>query len=173
MLGSVLIVGGAASIAPEIIEAFSASSRHVIVTYRKPPKITTGNVRALACDLESAASIRKMAGAVADSCDGIDALLVLSGAILGKNLETTTDAEMDRLVAVNLTGPARLLRELLPRLNRGARVLFVSSIAGERGSYDPLYAATKGALIPLTKSLATWLGSEATVTVVAARCNRG
>ena len=167
MLGSVLIVGGRASIAPEIIETFAASSRHVIVTYRNPPRTTTSNVKALTCDLECAASIRKTAAAVADSFDGVDAVLLLSGAISGEALETTTDAEMDRLVAVNLTGPARLLRELLPQLNKDARVLFVSSVAGERGSFDPLYAATKGALIPLAKSLATWLGSEASFTVVA------
>jgi 3-oxoacyl-[acyl-carrier protein] reductase len=33
----------------------------------------------------------------------------------------------------------------------------VSSISGERGSFDPMYAASKAALIGFVKSLATWL----------------
>ena len=77
------------------------------------------------------------------------------------------DAEIDRLVAVNLTSPARLHRDLLPESHKGARILFLTSIAGERGSFGTLYAITKGALIPLAKSLATWLGARVTVKVVA------
>ena len=94
-------------------------------------------------------------------------MLILSGAILGKNLASTSDEEMDHLAGVNLFGPARLLRDLLPVLNAGARILLVSSVAGERGGLDPMYAATKGALIPFAKSLATWLRNRMTVTVVA------
>jgi 3-oxoacyl-[acyl-carrier protein] reductase len=98
---------------------------------------------------------------------GLDTIVLLSGDILGKSLEATSDEDMRHLTEVNLTGPASLLRDLMPYVNIGARVLLVSSIAGERGSFDPLYAATKGALIPFAKSLATWLGARMSVTVVA------
>ncbi|MCG8443678.1 MAG: SDR family oxidoreductase, partial [Caulobacterales bacterium] len=42
-----------------------------------------------------------------------------------------------------------------------------SSISGERGSFDPIYAAAKGAIMPFAKSLATWLGDRVSVVVVA------
>jgi 3-oxoacyl-[acyl-carrier protein] reductase len=168
MLGNVLIVGGSASIAPEIIAVFSAECQRVAVTYRSPPAAApAGNILGLTCDLEAAESRAAMVATLVAAGGGIDAVIVLSGAILGKSLDATTDEAMDRLVAVNLTGPARLLRDLLPVLNAGARVLLVSSIAGERGSFDPMYAATKGALIPFAKSLATWAGRRLTITVVA------
>jgi len=168
MLGNVLIIGGSASIAPEIIAAFAAGARHVDVTYRHPlPPALDGNIAAHTCDLEDKDSRRGLVAALADLTGIVDVVLVLSGSILGKNLESTSDEEMDHLVSVNLLGPARLLRDLLPVLNAGARILLVSSIAGERGSFDPMYAATKGALIPFAKSLATWLGKRMTVTVVA------
>ena len=121
----------------------------------------------MTCDFESAGSRAALIAGLSAAGGGVDVVVLLAGAILGRNLEATTDDDMDHLVAVNLTGPARLLRDLLPVLNACARVLLVSSIAGERGSFDPMYAATKGALIPLAKSLATWSGGRLTTTVVA------
>jgi 3-oxoacyl-[acyl-carrier protein] reductase len=140
----------------------------VAVTYRTPPAAApAANASVHVCDLARAESRAALVAKLRSAGGGLDAVVVLAGAILGTNLEATTDEAMDRLVASNLTGPARLLRDLLPVLNRGARVLLLSSIAGERGSFDPLYAATKGALIPFAKSLATWAGDRLTVTVVA------
>jgi 3-oxoacyl-[acyl-carrier protein] reductase len=169
MLGNVLIVGGTSSVAPEIIDKFAAGAHRVIVTRRKevPEEHDGGNISWLPCELTVAESREALTAAIARSGGGIDVVVFLAGAILGRNLEGTSDADMDALVAANLTGPARLLRDLLPVINPGARVIFVSSIAGERGSFDPLYAATKGALIPFAKSLATWAGSRMSVIVVA------
>ena|ERR1035437_3411471 len=165
ILGNVLIVGGSASIAPEIIAAFSRGAHHVDVAYRRnPPIFSQGNITTHGCDTGDRDSRRSLVAALTG---GVDVVLILSGAILGKDLASTSDEEMDYLVNANLLGPARLLRDLLPALNIGARILLVSSISGERGSFDPLYAATKGALIPFAKSLATWSGDRMTVTVVA------
>lgn len=167
-IGKVLIVGGSASIAPEIIEAMAASARQVVVTYRQPPATAfAANVEVRQCDFGEPASRARLVETLTKPGAGIDVALILSGAILGKNLESTSDEEMDLLVDVNLLGPARLLRDLLPAFNPGARLLIISSISGQRGSFDPIYAATKGALIPFAKSLATWLGSRLTVTIIA------
>jgi 3-oxoacyl-[acyl-carrier protein] reductase len=167
MIGNVLIVGGSASIAPEVVATFAAGARRLAVTYRHPPPSPAADFTTYTCDLEDLDSCRALAAGLGGLGEGIDVLLILPGAILGKNLESTSDEEMERLASVNLLGPARLLRELLPILNVSARILLVSSIAGERGSFDPMYAATKGALIPFAKSLATWLGKRLTVTVIA------
>ncbi len=35
-------------------------------------------------------------------------------------------------------------------------ILFLGSVYGERGSFDPIYAASKGALAAFAKSLAAW-----------------
>jgi len=86
----------------------------------------------------------------------IDALVVLAGILPGKSLGDYTDDEIDEVMAVNFTGPARLVRALLPHLKDGARVLLMSSISGQRGSFDPIYAASKAALIGFAKSLSTW-----------------
>ena len=40
--------------------------------------------------------------------------------------------------------------------NHKSKVIFISSISAERGSYDPIYAASKGALISFMKSISLW-----------------
>lgn len=168
MLGNVLIVGGTASIADAIVSAFGASALKLFVTYRyTAPANLPMTASAVRCDIRTAAGRAELVRIIEGSGAGLDGVIVLSGSILGKNLEQTTDEEMAELAAVNLTGPMGLLRDLLPSINPGARILLMSSIAGERGSFDPIYAATKGALIPFAKSLATWLGKRMTVTIVA------
>ena len=168
MIGQALIVGGSSSIGPATIARFAAGCRGVLATYRSArPSAMPANVQLVACDFLIPGDRARLVETVAATGAGLDAVIVLAGDILGKNLEATTDADMAHLSAVNLNGPAALLRDLLACINAGARVLLVSSIAGERGSYDPLYAATKGALIPFAKSLATWHGARMTVTVVA------
>jgi 3-oxoacyl-[acyl-carrier protein] reductase len=168
MLGTALILGGSASVGSAVVECFAKGAHQVIATHRSERwHSPLANVTCIRCDILSAEDRSHLATTVRSMGRGLDAIIVLVGDILGKSLEATSDAEMGHLAAVNLTGPASVLRDLLPSINNGARVLLVSSIAGERGSFDPLYAATKGALIPFAKSLATWMGARMTVTVVA------
>src|SRR5687768_10752313 len=59
-------------------------------------------------------------------------------------------------------------RAVLPLMRRGGRVVIVSSTAGQRGeAFHADYAATKGALISLTKSLAVECAPALTVNCVA------
>ena len=59
-------------------------------------------------------------------------------------------------------------RAILPLVRSGGRVVIVSSTAGQRGeAFHADYAATKGALISLTKSLALEYAPDITVNCVA------
>ncbi len=70
-------------------------------------------------------------------------------------------AEWRRMMAVNLDSIFLSTREAVRRMGRGGRVVLLSSTAGQRGEpYHNQYAATKGAIISFTKSLARELGPE-------------
>ena len=69
--------------------------------------------------------------------------------------------EWSLMVAVNLTGSFHTIRAAVPHMKKagGGRIVNISSTAGQRGeALHSHYAATKGAIIALTKSLASELG---------------
>jgi NAD(P)-dependent dehydrogenase (short-subunit alcohol dehydrogenase family) len=66
------------------------------------------------------------------------------------------DADIERVIAVNLTAPLLLSRDATSRMleRGGGHIVFVSSLSGYAGTaFQTPYAATKGALITLSRSL--------------------
>jgi len=59
-----------------------------------------------------------------------------------------------RMLKVNLITPTLLIKNLAGKLSEGALVLFISSVAKKKGSYDPAYGSAKAGLIGLMHSLA-------------------
>jgi 3-oxoacyl-[acyl-carrier protein] reductase len=77
-------------------------------------------------------------------------------------------ARWRRTVAANLDSVFLTTRAVLGLMRPGGRVVIVSSTAGQRGeAYHADYAATKGALIALTKSLAVEYAPDVIVNCVA------
>jgi 3-oxoacyl-[acyl-carrier protein] reductase len=71
-------------------------------------------------------------------------------------------------LAQNLDAVFLTTRAALGRMGPGGRIVLVSSTAGQRGeAFHADYAATKGALISLTKSLAVECAPDITVNCVA------
>jgi 3-oxoacyl-[acyl-carrier protein] reductase len=75
-------------------------------------------------------------------------------------IEEMTDDEWDGMFAVNLKGMFTTIRAAVPKMKqrRTGRLINVSSTAGQRGeAFHAHYAATKSAILGLTKSLAAEL----------------
>ncbi|TAH31774.1 SDR family oxidoreductase [Candidatus Saccharibacteria bacterium] len=67
----------------------------------------------------------------------------------------------DRTLAVNVTAPLQIVHALRDSLNSGSSIVNIASVDGMMAAYDTVaYAASKAALINLTKSLAANLGSR-------------
>ena len=92
----------------------------------------------------------------------LDILVNNAGLFLGKDIETATLAEWQRLAAVNLTGVFLGTKLALPALREaaqtspcGSAIVNLASTAGIVGSTnDPLYSMTKGGVTLFTKSAA-------------------
>ena len=84
-------------------------------------------------------------------------------------LTEMTDEHWRRTMSENLDAMFYSSRAAARQLERGGRIVLVSSTAGQRGeAYHADYAATKGAMISFVKSLAVELASrEITVNAVA------
>src|SRR5256885_4075918 len=119
-----------------------------------------GKAVAIAADLGDPAAAQRAVAAAARALDGVDLLIVNHGIWPPDEvpLERMTDAQWDLTMRVNLDAVLYVCRAAIPLLPDGGRVVLVSSTAGQRG--EPVhadYAATKGAVIALTKTLAVEL----------------
>ncbi|MCG9745824.1 MULTISPECIES: SDR family oxidoreductase [Shewanella] len=88
-------------------------------------------------------------------------LLVNNAGILQQgDFNQLSDEQWDNTFAVNLKGPFILSQEFLRHAASGAAIVNISSVGGQTGGNKaPDYAATKAALISLTRSVAR-LGAE-------------
>lgn len=83
-------------------------------------------------------------------------------------LQKLPDQRWRSTMAQNLDAVFLTTRAALGLMGKGGRVVLVSSTAGQRGeAFHADYAATKGALISLTKSLAVECAPDITVNCVA------
>ena len=98
---------------------------------------------------------------------GIGLHVVAAGILPGKALRDYSDQMMHEVMQTNFTGQASLIQRLLPTLLDDAHVLMMSSISGERGSFDPIYAASKAAQIAFVKSMASWLAPKVRFNAIA------
>jgi NAD(P)-dependent dehydrogenase (short-subunit alcohol dehydrogenase family) len=105
------------------------------------------------CDAEAVAAGVTRA---AEALGGLDGLVNNAGAGALARLEGYDDADLQRLIAVNLTGAYRVLAAALPHLrDAGGAVVNVASASGVRPTLgEAPYSAAKAGLISLTASAA-------------------
>ena len=125
------------------------------------------------CDVADDTGVRAMLNDVAAKFDRLDALINNAGTtteVRPKDFEAMTVEEWDRVFAVNVRGMFSVTRAALPLLRKAPHPAIVNtaSIVGLRPGPQPLpYAASKAAVVNLTKTLAFNLGPEIRVNAVA------
>jgi 3-oxoacyl-[acyl-carrier protein] reductase len=125
-----------------------------------------------ACDVSDDACVRKMLAAAEQEFGRLDALVNNAGtttSVKPSDFEGMTAEEWDRVFAVNVRGIFQVTRAAVPLLKtaRGS-VVNTASIVGLRPGPQPLpYAASKAAVVNLTKLLALNLAPEIRVNAVA------
>ncbi len=116
---------------------------------------------ALVADVGDLASIDGMARRVVDTFGQIDVLVNNAGVTRRAYLMDLTEEDWDRIMRVNAKGVffclQRVAREMIPR--RNGVIVNIASIAGKgyAGTSNAIYAASKGAVISLTRIAALQL----------------
>ena len=93
---------------------------------------------------------------VIDKYGRID-ILVNNAGILEQGLKPIDrflDEDMDRIIETNEKGTMRCMRAAAKRMKKGASIVNVASVAGEKGCGGAAYVASKAAVIGLTKHTA-------------------
>lgn len=120
-----------------------------------------GGAMALQADVGDVADIDRMVGAVVAGFGHLDVIVNNAGVTRGAYIMNLTEEDWDRMHRVNAKGVffclQRAAREMIPR--REGRIINIASIAGRGfpGTSNAAYAASKGAVISLTRTAAQQL----------------
>ena len=127
----------------------------------------------LKCDVSDEAGVRAMLKKIEAEFGRLDALVNNAGTTAPwklRDLESLSLDDWDRVFAVNVRGMFQVTRAAVPLLRKAAAPAIVNtaSIVGLRPGPQPLpYAASKAAVVNLTKTLAYNLGPQIRVNAVA------
>jgi 3-oxoacyl-[acyl-carrier protein] reductase len=175
-----LVTGGSRGIGRAAALLLARSGADVAITYHtraRDAEATAAEIRALGRrafvaggDLADPAVAQQLASALGGEFGGLDILVANAGVWPAEEVRLG-EMGLERwrtTVQANLDSVFLSTRAVLPLMRLGGRVVIVSSTAGQRGeAYHADYAATKGALIALTKSLAIEYASTMVVNCVA------
>jgi NAD(P)-dependent dehydrogenase (short-subunit alcohol dehydrogenase family) len=162
----VLVTGGSGGLGRGICEVLAREGARVAFTWSTDAagaEVTAAATGALAVqlDVRDADACTRAVGQVIETFGGLDVLVNNAGISEAVPFVLLEDADVGELFAVNALAPMRLARLAARPMIRQkhGRIVNVSSIAGSRSIPGPVhYAASKGALDGLTRSLAHELG---------------
>jgi 3-oxoacyl-[acyl-carrier protein] reductase len=177
-----LVTGGATGIGKSAVLALARAGYDVAINYsssetaaretsREAEKLGAKTLL-VKCDVSDEAGVRSMLDSINKTFGRLDVLINNAGTTAAwktKDLDSLSLDEWDRVFAVNVRGLFQVTRAAAPllRVNKGC-VVNTASIVGVRpGPQPPPYAASKAAVVNLTKTLAWNLGPEIRVNAVA------
>ena len=165
-----LVTGGGRGIGRAIVECFANEGANVTFFYRgnraaadevvAKLREAGHDVRAEQVDVTDAAACAKAVEALADHAGRIDILVNNAGVIRDNALTGLDDDDIRVVLDTNVGGVFNVTRAVVPYMvmQRAGRIVNVSSVAGDKGGRGQSnYAASKGAVNALTRSLAVEL----------------
>lgn len=177
-----LVTGAASGIGRSVALALARAGYEVAINYSSSDAAARATASeaerlgaktlVLKCDVSDEPGVRAMLKAVESGFGRLDVLVNNAGTTApwkAKDLESLSLTDWDRVFAVNVRGLFQVTRAAVPllRASKGC-IINTASIVGLRPGPQPLpYAASKAAVINMTKTLAWNLGPDIRVNAVA------
>jgi 3-oxoacyl-[acyl-carrier protein] reductase len=179
-----LVTGGTRGIGAATARAFAAAGARVAVGYERAKKqadllvaeIGADRCAAFACDLGTEDAGRDLVASAVSKFGALDILIVNHGVWPPDDvaIDQMTEAQWRRTLAVNVDSVFSLTKYAVAQMKKQANeqtkkssnettghIVFIGSTAAQRGeAFHADYAASKGALVSMTKGLATELARD-------------
>jgi 3-oxoacyl-[acyl-carrier protein] reductase len=167
-----MVTGARRGIGRQIALTFARAGAHIAAVSRAFPdggndlrreirNLGGGRSFIVEASVARRSDMERVVSRVEDEFGSIDILVNNAGVIARTPVTEIEDGEWESVLSVNLYGSflcSQLVGRLMMKQRRG-RIINIGSIAGKRGSaLYAHYAASKGALLALTKTLAKELG---------------
>jgi 3-oxoacyl-[acyl-carrier protein] reductase len=175
-----LITGGSRGIGAATVRIFAAADAKVAFSYQKSRvqadalavECGSANCRAIASDLNSPESARKLVAATVERFGRLDILVANHGVWPAEDvaIDRMSDEQWHSTMAINLDAVFGLIKHSVVQMKSQTKVkvngatghiILISYTSGQRGeAFHADYSATKGAIISLTKSLGAELAKD-------------
>lgn len=179
-----LVTGGNGGLGQRICHALAREGVHIAVMYAQSREQAEGvardlasryqiNAAAFACDITDGAAVETLIGEVTGRFGKLDILVndaAYNLSIPFADLDSLTVEVWEKIMAVNLTGPMRLIKSVAPvmKAQGSGRIVNIASVAGLHPTGSSIaYAVSKAGLIHLTRCMAVALAPETLVNCVA------
>ena len=178
-----IVTGGATGIGRAVCLSLAREGASVVVNFSRSEKEAEQTARdataaggqgvTFKADVADEEKVKEMVAFAHETYGRVDVLVNNAGYtqfIKHTELDKLTDEVWDRIFAVNVKGAFYGIRAVAPIMKAlgSGRIVNISSVAGLTGGGSSVpYAASKAAMIALTKSMAAALGPEILVNSVA------
>ena len=179
-----LVTGGNGGLGQRICHALAKEGAHIAVMYAQSREQAESvardlasryqiNAAAFACDITDGSTVETLIGDVSRRFGRLDILVndaAYNKSIPFNDLDNLTQQEWDKIMAVNLTGPMRMIKAVAPvmKAQGQGRIVNIASVAGLTPTGSSIaYAVSKAGLIHLTRCMAVAVAPETLVNCVA------
>lgn len=168
-----IITGGAEGIGAAIAEAFAAAGADLALfdLQEKPLQALSARLEAthaiqalpIVADISATDAVNAAVSRTQNHFSKIDILVNNAAIAVSGHAWEMPDADWERVINTNLSGPFRLIRAVLPgMIERGSGVILNISSTQAHRSWPgwTAYAAAKGGILSMTRQLAGELGAN-------------
>ena len=162
----VFVTGASRGIGLATVQKFVDKGFSVAGFYNQQEGPKIKNVSWYKLDISKYSSIKESFAKAFSEFKRIDCLVNCAGVFGYKDLVGYDEDLMDRVISINEKGTYLCTKEVLGKMTEGS-IINISSTAAQVGSSDPIYAATKSAILGFTKSMAKSLAPKIRVNCIA------
>lgn len=160
------VTGASRGIGEAIVRRFAADGIAVGFTYlseddsarhvAKDIEAAGGRALAIQADSSDEEAVRNAIARTAEQFGRLDIVVANAGIVVGGMIGDVSVADFDRIVAVNFRGTFLTIREAVPHLSNGGRIITIGSAPAIRTGFQgvSVYTATKAAVATLVRGAA-------------------
>lgn len=161
----VIVTGGNSGVGAVAAKLLAAEGAKVVITARRAAALEAvakeieaagGTVLAVPTDISKPGDAENLVEKTMEKFGKIDVLVNNAGILEEglKPIDRYTDEDLDRILETNTKGTMRCMRAVSQKMQPGASIVNVASVAGALGCGGAAYVASKSAVIGVTRHTA-------------------